>query len=261
MYILGLDIGSVASKALVINQKKQICATKLIYAIPSVESVERITEEVLKENNIKRNSLDYVLATGYGKGNVPFADKILSEIMCHALGVHHCLPSVRTIIDIGGQDSKTIRLDSSGKVLRFVMNDKCAAGTGRFLEVMSQALHIVFEKWGEYNQKAKKPATISSTCTVFAESEVISKVANRVPLEDIIAGVCTAISARVGSMAINLGIEPDVAITGGTAKNDALVNRLESRLEVRLLRTDAPQFTGALGAGLAGLREAQLARD
>ncbi len=191
------------------------------------------------------------MATGYGRINVPFADKQVTEITCHARGVYSLLPSTRTIIDIGGQDSKGIKI-KEGKVVSFVMNDKCAAGTGRFLEVIADALGVPLADLGRVGLTATEPAVISNTCTVFAEQEVISQLAGGESVPNLIAGVHDAIAARVCAMVGKLKIEPDVAVTGGGAKNIGLVKAIEARLGCPVVVPPEPLLTGALGAALIG---------
>jgi predicted CoA-substrate-specific enzyme activase len=194
------------------------------------------------------------VATGYGRVAVAFADRQVTEISCYARGIHHLYPQVQTVIDIGGQDSKVVAVGPGGRPLDFAMNDKCAAGTGRFLEVMARALQLDLAEIGPNALRARRAADISSTCTVFAESEVISLVARGVDREEILAGICQAIARRVGAMARRVGVVPPVAIAGGVAKNVGVVNALEQFLGEELLVPPEPQIVGALGAAL-------LARD
>jgi predicted CoA-substrate-specific enzyme activase len=192
-----------------------------------------------------------VVATGYGRINVPFADKQITEISCHARGVAYLLPEARTVIDIGGQDSKGIKL-KEGRAVDFVMNDKCAAGTGRFLEVTAEGLGVKLEDMGKLSLTAKNKVEIGSTCTVFAAQEVVAKLVEGVPLPDIIAGLHEAIAARIYSMVRRLKIEREVALTGGGAKNIGLVKALEARLGFPVLVPPEPLLTGAIGAALLG---------
>jgi predicted CoA-substrate-specific enzyme activase len=189
--------------------------------------------------------------TGYGRINVPFADKQITEISCHARGIGSLLPAARTVIDIGGQDSKGIKL-KDGRVVDFVMNDKCAAGTGRYLEVIAEALGVALDEIGRRSLEAESAVAISSTCTVFAEQEVVSKLAEGVPVEDLLAGIHKAIATRVYSMVNRLKIEREVAITGGGAKNIGLVKALEAKLGFQVLVPPEPLLTGAIGAALLG---------
>lgn len=211
----------------------------------------KVMEEALAAASLAFGDLAYIVATGYGRINVPFADKQITEITCHAKGLHSLLPTAKTIVDIGGQDSKGIKL-KDGKVISFVMNDKCAAGTGRFLEVIADALGVPLEKLGELSLSAGKAATISNTCTVFAEQEVTSQLANGEPVANLVAGIHEAIATRIYAMVSKLKISPDVAITGGGAKNIGLVKALEEKFGYPVLVPPEPLLTGAIGAAIAG---------
>jgi predicted CoA-substrate-specific enzyme activase len=196
-------------------------------------------------------NVHYTVGTGYGRVNVPFADKAVTEIACHARGANFMYgPSVRTVLDMGGQDCKAIRCDDRGKVEAFLMNDKCAAGTGRFLEMMAQALEIDIEDMGRRALHAKRSATISSLCTVFAESEVVSLIAEGRPVEEICRGICESIASRTVSMLGKVGRNGNIAMSGGVAKNVGVVRALERALGVRLDIPPEPQVVGALGAAL-----------
>ena len=220
----------------------------------------RVMEEALVKAKLPFNDITYVVATGYGRINVPFADKQITEISCHARGVGYLLPEARTVIDIGGQDSKGIKL-SNGRAVDFVMNDKCAAGTGRFLEVTAEGLGVKLEDMGRLSLAAKSKVEISSTCTVFATQEVVAKLSEGVPLPDIIAGLHEAIATRIYSMVGRLKIEREVALTGGGAKNIGLVKALEAKLGYSVLVPPEPLLTGAIGAALLGKDIAQQAAE
>jgi predicted CoA-substrate-specific enzyme activase len=209
-----------------------------------------VMEEALSRAGITLDKISYIVATGYGRINVPFADKQITEISCHAKGVHDQIPAARTIIDIGGQDSKGIKLDSNGRIVDFVMNDKCAAGAGRFIELIAESLGIKLEDMGKLSLKAKNDVTISSTCTVFAEQEVITKLAEGTPLADLIAGIHKAIAIRIIGLINRLKIEPVVVVTGGGAKNVGLVKALETRLGIPVIIPPEPLLTGAIGAAV-----------
>jgi predicted CoA-substrate-specific enzyme activase len=185
---------------------------------------------------------------------VAFADKALTEIICHGVGAHFLNPKIRGIIDVGGQDSKAIALDSTGQVENFAMNDKCAAGTGRFLEVMAKALEVELNELGNMSQRSNAPSKISSICTVFAESEVISMIAGQQKREDIIAGIHESAASRVGSLATKAKLQSPVIMTGGVAKNQGMVKALESRLGIEILVGDFPQENGAIGAAVLASR-------
>lgn len=249
-YFAGLDIGSTMTKVVIFSDRLE---TSLIGPTGAEHRklANRVMEEALGQAGLKFEDLTYVVATGYGRINVPFADRQVTEITCHAKGIHSLLPSVKTIVDIGGQDSKGIKVQD-GKVNNFVMNDKCAAGTGRFLEVIADSLGIPLAKLGEISLTAEKPAEISSTCTVFAEHEVTNQLANGESVANLIAGVHLSVATRVYSLIRKLKIEPDVAITGGGAKNIGLVKALEEKFGYPILVPPEPLITGALGAALIG---------
>ncbi|HEY54763.1 MAG TPA: 2-hydroxyglutaryl-CoA dehydratase [Dehalococcoidia bacterium] len=211
----------------------------------------RVMEEALAKAGLPFDDITYVVATGYGRINVPFADKQITEISCHAKGVAYFLPEVRTVVDIGGQDSKGIKL-KDGRAVDFVMNDKCAAGTGRFLEVTAEGLGVKLEDMGKLSLTAKNAVRIANTCTVFATQEVVSKLAEGAALADVIAGLHEAIAARIYSMVGRLKVEREVALTGGGAKNIGLVRALEAKLGYKVLVPPEPLLTGAIGAALMG---------
>jgi predicted CoA-substrate-specific enzyme activase len=211
----------------------------------------RVMEEALAKAKLSFDDITYVVATGYGRINVPFADKQITEISCHARGVSYLLPEARTVIDIGGQDSKAIKL-SNGRAVDFVMNDKCAAGTGRFLEVTAEGLGVKLDDMGRLSLAAKNKVEIGSTCTVFAAQEVVAELSAGMPLPDIIAGLHEAIATRIYGMARRLKIEREVALTGGGAKNIGLVKALEVKLGYPVLVPPEPLLTGAIGAALLG---------
>jgi predicted CoA-substrate-specific enzyme activase len=238
-YFAGIDIGSTMTKVVILGEDRQ---TSLIGPTgPEHRKLaNRVMEEALGSAGI-----------GYGRINVPFADRQITEITCHAKGLSHLLPSVRTVIDIGGQDSKGIKI-KNGKVASFVMNDKCAAGTGRFLEIIADALGVPLGELGELSASAERPAVISNTCTVFAEQEVISQIAAGETVPNLVAGIHEAIATRIYAMVNKLKVEPDVAVTGGGAKNTGLVAALGAKLGYPVLVPPEPLITGALGAALLG---------
>ncbi len=253
-YFAGIDIGSTMTKVVIMSEV--VIASVISTTSPEQRKLaNRVMEEALANAGLSFDEITYVVATGYGRINVPFADKQITEITCHARGINSLLPSVRTVIDIGGQDSKGIKL-KDGKVADFVMNDKCAAGTGRFLEVMAEGLGIELEEMGKLSLKAENDISISNTCTVFAEREVVDKLAEGVPMADLVAGIHKAIATRIYSMVSRLKIEKDVAMTGGGAKNIGLIRAMENRLGYKVLIPPEPLLTGAIGAALMGKDEA-----
>ncbi len=210
-----------------------------------------VMKQALEQANLSINKISYVVATGYGRINVPFADRQITELTCHARGVASLFPTVKTAIDIGGQDAKGLKI-RDGKLIDFVMNDKCAAGTGRFLEVIADALGLKLEDLGGISLRSTSKVKISSTCTVFAQQEVVSRISDGIPLEDIIAGLHDAIASRVVGMVKRLKIEPDVVLTGGVAKNAGVVNAVEEKLGYEVLVPEDPLLSGAVGAAILG---------
>ena len=256
MLVAGVDIGAATAKA-VILEDGNISGYAVRPTGHNVRSVAKIvTEEALKNTGlpVSMKSLDYVVSTGYGRSTVEFGDKAITEIICHAKGASFVIPSTRFIIDIGGQDSKAMEVDADGNVTNFVMNDKCAAGTGRFLEVMAKVLGVrPIDRMGPIALKSKHPCSISSTCTVFAETEVVVLRAEGKERKDLIAGVHKAVASRVAAMASSLTCAPDAVFTGGVAKNTGVKRYLEEEIGTELLVPDEPQIIGALGAALFAL--------
>ncbi len=247
---LGIDIGAVSAKA-VILKGNGTSFNAVMETGPNVKAIaDKIVKWVLEKAEISFADLRGIVATGYGRISVPFADKKVTEITCHARGVHHLITEVETIIDIGGQDSKGIRLDEAGRVVDFIMNDKCAAGTGRFLEVMANALELRVDELGSLSLESENPCQISSVCTVFAESEVVSLRAEGKTREDIIAGIHRSIASRIGAMVSQLGNKGVIALTGGVAQNRGVVKALEHELKTNTNVPEKPQITGAFGAAL-----------
>lgn len=254
MYAVGIDIGSTSAEALILNDERILAWSILDTGYSSRRAAELALEAALRQSGLTREQLGRIVATGYGRVAVDFADRQVTEISCYARGIHHLFPQVQTVIDIGGQDSKVVAVGPGGKPLDFAMNDKCAAGTGRFLEVMARVLQLELAELGPCALRARRAAEISSTCTVFAESEVITLVAEGTSREEIAAGLCRSIAKRVSGMARRVGVEPPVAFAGGVAKNVGVVRALQEELGEQLLVPQEPQIVGALGAAL-------LARD
>lgn len=250
MITLGIDVGSITTKAVLISGGQVIGSGLAPSGYRPEESARNALAEALKGLVIDRDKIARVVATGYGRKSVSFADKAITEISCHAEGASFLIPSVRFVIDVGGQDSKAILLNGEGKVLNFIMNDKCAAGTGRFLEVMARALELSLDEMTVLSNLSTSPAKISSLCTVFAESEVISLIARGEARENIVAGIHEAIAQRIVAMARRLGIIGPVMITGGVAKNGGVVNALAKVLGEPVKTSPLGQFAGAIGAAL-----------
>jgi predicted CoA-substrate-specific enzyme activase len=250
----GIDIGSVTTKVVIINEGAEILASAMV---PTSYDREKSGVEAFRSalDRIQKSATDvkYIVATGYGRRAFSAADKVLPEIVCHARGTHCLFPQARTIIDIGGQDSKVIEMDEGGGVLRFEMNDKCAAGTGRFLEVLTERiLNLTIDELGPLALKSKAPATLSSVCTVFAESEVLSLLSEQKPREDIAYGISKAIAKRVVAMGVGAQINyrTPVVFSGGVARNVGVVKAIEEELGEKVITPDEPQLTAALGAAL-----------
>ena len=253
MPFAGMDIGSTMTKVVITDEQEKILASHIGPTGAEHRHLAlRVMDETIKKAGLSFDALDFVVATGYGRINVPFADRQITEITCHARGIRSLFPSARIIIDIGGQDSKGIKLDADGKVANFVMNDKCAAGTGRFLEVVSETLGINLADMGDLALSADGFVQISNTCTVFAEHEVTSRLAEGAGVAEIVAGLHEAIASRVVNMTRHLGIEKDVVVTGGGAKNKGLVRAIAGRVGFDVLTPPEPFITGALGAALVG---------
>ncbi len=254
MYIAGIDSGSTSTNAVIINGKKEILSSTVIRTgAKSINSAERALNDALQKAGIRREDLSKIVSTGYGRVSIPFADEDITEISCHAKGAHFLNPDVRTILDIGGQDSKAIRLDEAGSVTDFVMNDKCAAGTGRFLEMMARSLEVSIEELGPLSLKAKNAAEISSMCSVFAESEVISLIAQNRDPESIALGIHHAIAGKAVSLLQRINPAPVYMMTGGVAKNSGLVKVLEEKLGSPVFIYKEPEIIGALGAAIYAL--------
>jgi len=252
MLVGGCDVGSATGKAVIMRNGK-IISYDIIPSTTKPEVTARtVMDKALKKASLSSISdLDYIVGTGYGRLKVPFAHENISEITCHARGAQWLLPTVRTVVDIGGQDCKVMSLGENGKVLEFVMNDRCAAGTGRFFEAMARVLDCGLQGLSELALQGKNPATISSQCSVFAESEVVTLVNEGKELSDIVAGLHASIASRLNSMVRKVGLVEDVVLTGGCAKNDGLAKALEDKLgmSVKKLPVD-PQIAGAIGAAL-----------
>ena len=249
-YYLGVDIGSLTAKAVVVDGSGAIRDKRILYTgASSKRTMARLRESVLEAPEF-RNRIRSCVATGYGRSAVDFADRELTEISCHARGMAEIIPGVRTIVDIGGQDTKAISVDGSGAVQGFVMNDKCAAGTGRFLEMMARTLEVDIEELGPLALKAGSPASISSLCSVFAESEVVSLIAEDTPPERIARGVCRSVAQRTRTMLDRVGVRREIAMSGGVSHNSGVVRELERAIGARLRIPAEPQIIGAYGAAL-----------
>jgi predicted CoA-substrate-specific enzyme activase len=250
MITVGVDVGSISTKAALVRDGVLIGTKVILTGYHAGNAGRAVFDGLLKRLDISRTAVDRIVATGYGRNSVDFSHRTVTEITCHAIGAHFQDSAVRCVIDIGGQDSKAISLDATGRVRDFAMNDKCAAGTGRFLEVMARALEVDLDVFGEMSLQADKPAVISSLCTVFAESEVISLIARGERRENIIAGIHESIASRVVAMAERVGITEPVMMTGGVAKNVGVVRALEKQSGRTIRVSPNAQVNGAIGAAL-----------
>ncbi|MCX8176261.1 MAG: acyl-CoA dehydratase activase [Candidatus Bathyarchaeota archaeon] len=254
--VAGIDAGSTTTKALILDSTGKILSYHILNTGSAYwETVKECLTKALETSNLSWNNLNYVVATGYGRKLVNFANLELTEISCCASGVAKTFPEARMIIDIGGQDSKIIHVNREGFVVNFVLNDKCAAGTGRFLELISCSLGISVEDLGKFAVQSTKTVEVSNVCAVFAESEVVSLRAKGVDKADIVAGVCRAIARRIVGFVGQIGLKKPVVVCGGVAKNSGVIRALEEKLNTKVLVPKEPQLMSALGAAVKGLEE------
>jgi predicted CoA-substrate-specific enzyme activase len=250
-YFAGIDIGSTMTKAVILEDG--VIASVIGPTGPEQRRLaNKVMEEALRKADLSFDAMTYIVSTGYGRINVPFADKQVTEISCHARGVSSLFPQARTIVDIGGQDSKAITIDHNGRVTNFIMNDKCAAGSGRFVEVIADTVGLKLEQMGDVSLQSTHPAQISNICTIWAQQEVASRLAEGVPIPDLIAGVHRSLADRVARMVKRLKLQKEVILTGGGGKNKGLVKALSEQLDCEILVPQEPLITGALGAALLG---------
>lgn len=254
MYFAGIDIGSTMTKVVLVDRNGNAVS---VVKGPTGPEHRRLADEVMRDAldsaGVDLKDVVYVVSTGYGRVNVPFADRQITELTCHTRGVFSLFPEVQTAIDIGGQDAKAMKI-RAGKLLDFAMNDKCAAGTGRFLEIMAATLGISLDEMGALSLRSTQKIPMSNLCTIFAQQEVISSLSDGVPVEDILSGLNEALVSRVAALARRLRVEPDVVLTGGVAKNPGIVRAMKEALNCEIMVPADPILTGALGAAL-------LARD
>ena len=253
---MGIDVGSTASKCVIMKDGAEIAAKSLVPVGTGTSGPARAIAEVLDNAGMTREQMDFVLATGYGRNSLDgLADMQMSELSCHAKGAAYLFPDVCTVVDIGGQDVKVIEIEN-GQMRNFVMNDKCAAGTGRFLDVMARVLEVRVEDLGDLGDQSTKEIGISSTCTVFAESEVISQLAVGTDKCDIIAGIHRSVAGRVSGLCNRVGVRDRVVMTGGVAQNHGIVKALENQLGHEISTSPLTQYNGALGAALFAYQKA-----
>ncbi len=254
IYVLGVDSGSTSTDAVIVDKDGTPVATVILpTGAKATESAQRAIDSVLEKASLTRDQITLAVATGYGRDSIPSMDTSITEITCHARGAHALCPEAMTIVDIGGQDSKVIKLDEDGNVENFVMNDKCAAGTGRFLEMMARTMELPLDEFCTQGLSWKHDVKISSMCTVFAESEVVSLVADDTPVPDIIHGLDRSVASKITSLAKRVKAEPPYLMTGGVANNEGVVTAIGEALGAPVATSEDSQLCGALGAALLGL--------
>jgi predicted CoA-substrate-specific enzyme activase len=261
VYGAGVDVGSTQTKAIILNDRREVVGRALIGTGANVtKAAERGFLQAVENAGLPREALGYVVGTGYGRYRVTFGDAQITEITCHAKGAQFLFPATRTVIDMGGQDTKAIKIGPSGEVLDFCMNDKCAAGTGRFLQAAAECMGLSLDEIGPISLEGQTPVRLTSVCTVFVESDILSYVAQRKKSEDILAGVHKAIATRTISLVRRVGIEEEITFTGGVARNVGMVKALEGVLGRRVNVSAEAHFNGALGAAFFALERAEQAR-
>jgi len=251
MIVAGCDVGSLTAKAVIMRGDEILAARVMRAKSHPEESANEIMDQALERAGLVMEEISYCVGTGYGRASIPFARSVESEIACHGKGAQWQMPSVRMVIDIGGQDAKAIRLDDQANVIRYVYNDKCASGTGRFLEVMADALNIDLNNMGEVSLSSQNPISISNQCVIFAETEIVSLVNEGRDIADIINGLHHALAHRVAALAKGIELQDDIVMTGGVAKNKGMFAALEKALGKKIKDLDRdPQINGALGAAI-----------
>ena len=250
MIVAGCDVGSLTAKAVIMEERKILACEIILAGTKPAVSAQEVMDKTLQKAGLSMDKIAWCVGTGYGRKQIPFANGEESEIVCHGRGAVWAAPSVRTIVDIGGQDAKAIKVDARGNVIRYIYNDKCASGTGRFLEIMADALGIALDDLGKLARNATDPVTLSNQCVVFAETEIISLVNEGRNVTDIIAGLHRALANRAAAMVGSIVAEEEVAMTGGVAKNAGMFRALETALGVPIRRIEHPQLNGAIGAAL-----------
>ena len=260
MVFLGIDIGSLSCDAVLIDEEKNILSYSVIpTGVKNIESIAQVKKNVLDAAGIMEKDIQYIISTGYGRNRVQERDRAVTEITCHAKGIKHMIPGTRILIDIGGQDSKAMRLDRDGNVVDFAMNDKCAAGTGRFLEAMARALEVDINQLGDLDKGATSDLVLSSMCTVFAESEVVSLIASGTEQKEIAKGLNRAIAARTNSLVKRVTKNTDglvVSMSGGVARNRGVVKAIAESMNLEKINTpENPDIVGALGAAIIALEK------
>ena len=254
MIVAGCDIGSLTAKAVIMRGDEILAAEVMRAKSHPEESARDIMARALDQAGLVLEEISFCVGTGYGRASIPFANRVESEIACHGKGAQWKMPSVRMVIDIGGQDAKAIRLDAQANVVRYVYNDKCASGTGRFLEVMADALNVDLNDMGSVSLSSQNPVSISNQCVIFAETEIVSLINEGKNIADIISGLHHALAHRVAALAKSIDLEDDIVMTGGVAKNEGMFSALEKALGRPLRKPERdPQINGALGAAIFAL--------
>ena len=250
MITAGCDIGSLTAKAVILQDRKMLASEVILASAQPEKSSIEVMRRAIEKAGIKMEDIEYCIGTGYGRKHIPFMDSLESEIACHGRGAVWQVPSARTVVDIGGQDAKAIRVDEKGNVERYVYNDKCASGTGRFLEIIADSLDIKLDNLGALSGRSTEKLTLSNQCVVFAETEIISLVNEGKEIADIISALHQAVANRAASLARGILVAPDAVMTGGVAKNSGMFSALERALGVKLHQVENPQINGALGAAI-----------
>jgi predicted CoA-substrate-specific enzyme activase len=261
MITAGCDIGSLTAKAVILKDGKMLASEVIFASAQPEKSALEVIKRAVKKAGINIEDIEYCVGTGYGRKHIPFMNSSESEILCHGRGAVWQVPSARTVVDIGGQDAKAIRIDEKGNVERYVYNDKCASGTGRFLEIIADSLDIKLDDMGAISERASEKLTLSNQCVIFAETEIISLVNEGKEIADIISALHQAVANRAASLAKSILVVPDAVMTGGVAKNSGMFSALERALGVKLHHVENPQITGALGAALIAMETLELSKN
>ncbi len=259
MMVAGCDVGSLTSKAVIMKDGKMVESVIIKSKARPGDSADAAMGQALSKTGLSMQDIGFCVGTGYGRDRISFVQEAVTEIACHGKGAQWLVPSARTVIDIGGQDCKAMRIDEQGNMIKFTANDKCASGTGRFLEVMAKVLHVELGDLGALSALSKNAITLASACTVWAQADVIQYLNSGVPVADIAAGINSAMASRMSIIVNNIGFERDVVMTGGVAKNAGVVSALEKLLGLRIKRVTRadPQLAGAIGAALIAMEKAQ----
>lgn len=258
-YVAGIDAGSTYTKAVILDDENNLVTTAItMTGVRINEAADKVYHMALEKSGLSDNDIEYVVGTGYGRFKITFGNTQVTEISCHAKGAHYLFPNTRTVLDMGGQDTKAIRINERGEVIDFSMNDKCAAGTGRFIEGAAKALGISLDDIGPLSLKSRKPVKISATCAVFAESEVLEQLAWGNRIEDILYGVHLSMASRAIGLLRRVGIMPEVTFTGGVSLNIGMARALEQLLGMKVNRSQLTMYCGAIGAAIFANERVQI---